>query len=151
MHCGTRACIMCATCNYSFPQPIKSSTSNSFFMQKGSLRYSFEMIRAMFALYRASYMARIPPHNCRPQWVHLLSSSCVPVRPCKEFHSWLRARPGVNRLTAGRRFSTRIVKASQWSTLWSVRGWGCTGRACPLPNTLHYRTCTLPECFLWLT
>ena len=88
--------------------------------QPGQLRYSFSMVRAMFALYRLSNRARIPPHNCRPQWVHLLSSSCVPVRPCSEFHAWLSERPGVSRLSAGRRSSARVIKASQWSTLWST-------------------------------
>lgn len=84
----------------------------------GKLRYTFEMVRAMFALYRLSNRVRIPPRNCRPQWVHLLSSSCVPVRPCSEFHSWLSARPGVNRVTSGKFFNSRIVKSSQWSTIW---------------------------------
>ena len=91
----------------------------------------------MFALYRLSSRVRVPPYNCRPQWVHLLSSSCVPVRPCSEFHSWLSARPGVNRVTAGKVLDSRIVKSSQWSTLWSEL-------ARPRPSRTRLSSCYFP-------
>lgn len=89
--------------------------------QAGELRFHENMVRAMFSLARVSSMTRIPPLNCRPRWMALISDKCAPVRACGEFLQWLGKSPGTNRLSSfGYNPKSRSFKTSQWKTLWSV-------------------------------
>ena len=52
----------------------------------------------IFALYRLAGEVR-GLNGCRPKWVHLLSESDVPVRPCPAVHQLLAWHPGVSRIS----------------------------------------------------
>lgn len=92
----------------------------------GPLRYSFDMVRAMFALFRAPSAISNSLQGfeaCNPKWVHVSSEADLPFATCKEFHTSLESTPFANRVdvwsssnrTTG---NQTFVKHGQWMTLW---------------------------------
>ena len=108
----------------------------------GSLRFSWKMVRAMFALVRRSQRVRAP-NGCVPQWIHFSSASCAPIRPCSAVHTFFKGHAGASFVpsqvppdseeTGGdsalenatssirqHRLQLGVRKGVQWVTLWGA-------------------------------
>ena len=94
----------------------------------GSLRFSWKMVRAMFALVRRSQRVRAP-NGCVPQWIHFSSGSCAPIRECSAVHTFFKGHAGAsfvgsleNATSSIRqhRLQLGVRKGGQWVTLWGA-------------------------------
>lgn len=107
-------------------------------VQNSSLRFSFHMVEAMFALYRRAARVSLLQHDgmegyaCRPSHVKISSATCAPIASCTAFHKALDLvvnttcpRNCKNVLSkywktapqCQHRFPTGIRKAPLWITL----------------------------------
>ena len=96
----------------------------------GAMRFSWNMVAAMMALFRAAGHAKKalgPSTVCPPNFVQVLSERCAPVTQCAVVHSRLAERMGTSLLDVSQheidqqgvpRAIAPLRKASQWMTLW---------------------------------
>ncbi len=98
----------------------------------GEMRFSFNMVKGMFALVHTA-STHAAPNGRIADWIHFASERCAPVRPCPALQRFLDKTPGVNHLESSPSTSVGVQKipeetvpdefrpltmTSQWATLW---------------------------------
>lgn len=98
----------------------------------GEMRFSFNMVSAMFSLVRVASKQKAP-NGKYADWIHFASERCAPIRPCAALQYYLDSNPGISHLEASPSTSVGVqridqagvpaefkplVMSSQWGTLW---------------------------------